>query len=109
VVGHDGVNFSKGQAQRILLARSLYKEVDYYFLDEPFSALDRLTYLKVFKNMRDQLHDKTLLIVTHKMEVASKMDYIYLLEDGVLIESGTHEKLAALGQRYFNIFLSDEE
>jgi ATP-binding cassette, subfamily B, bacterial len=109
IVGHDGVNFSKGQAQRILLARSLYKEVDYYFLDEPFSALDRLTYLKVFKNMRDQLHDKTLLIVTHKMEVASKMDYIYLLEDGVLIESGTHEKLAALGQRYFNIFLSDEE
>lgn len=109
VIGHDGINFSKGQAQRLLLARAIYKQVDYYFLDEPFSALDRLTYLKVFKNIREELHDKTLIIVTHKMEVAKKMDKIYLLEEGVLVESGTHDSLSDLGQRYSKIFLSDED
>jgi len=109
IVGQEHINFSKGQAQRIILARALYKDVDYYFLDEPFSALDRLTYKKVFKNIRNKLENKTLIIVTHKMEVAMKMDKIYLLEEGLLIESGTHDSLSKLGQQYSKIFLSDDE
>jgi len=109
VIGDEGINFSKGQAQRLLLARAMYKNVDYYFLDEPFSALDRITYRKVFKNLRDEFKNKTLVIVTHKMEVAMKMDVIYLLEEGRLIESGTHESLSKLGSRYTKIFLSDDE
>lgn len=109
VVGSDGINFSKGQAQRLLLARALYKDVDYYFLDEPFSALDRITYRKVFRNLREVLENKTLIIVTHRMEVAMKMDHIYLLEEGRLIESGTHERLSQLGKRYNKIFLSDDD
>ncbi len=109
VIGSNNINFSKGQAQRLMLARALYKDVDYYFLDEPFSALDRLTYRKVFRNVREVLKDKTLIIVTHKMEVAMKMDKIYLLEEGELIESGTHESLSQLGRRYSKIFLSEDE
>lgn len=109
VIGEDKVNFSKGQAQRLILARAIYKDSDYYFLDEPFSALDRLTYLKVFKNLRTALVDKTLVIVTHKMEVAKKMDNIFFLENGQMIESGTHKKLKKLGKRYSKIFLSDDE
>ena len=108
IIGHNNVNFSKGQVQRLLLARVLYKDVDYFFFDEPFSALDRLTYRKVFKNIRTQLKDKTLIIVTHKMEVAKEMDFIYLLEEGRLVESGTHETLSALGKQYSKIFLEDE-
>lgn len=109
VIGDEHINFSKGQSQRLILARALYKDVDYYFLDEPFSALDRLTYRKVFKNLRSSLTDKTLIIVTHKMEVAMKMDQIYLLEEGRLVESGTHETLSQLGKRYSKIFLSEDE
>jgi ATP-binding cassette subfamily B protein len=109
IVGQSNINFSKGQAQRILLSRALYRKVDYYFLDEPFSALDRSTYRKVFRNIREMCADKTLVIVTHKMEVAKKMDKIYLLEKGKIIESGTHEQLSKLGRRYTKIFLSDDD
>ncbi len=108
IVGEEGINFSRGQAQRIILARAMYKNVDYYFLDEPFSALDRLTYKKVFKNLRDGLEKKTLIIVTHKMEVAKKMDMIYLLEEGELVEKGNHESLSKLGKKYSDIFLSED-
>ena len=109
IVGSDGINFSKGQAQRIILARAMYQESDYYFLDEPFSALDNITYRKVFKNIRETLVNKTLIIVTHRMEVAKKMDMIYLLEEGKLIETGSHDELSQLGRRYTKIFLSDDE
>lgn len=109
IIGEEHINFSKGQSQRLILARALYKVVDYYFLDEPFSALDRLTYRKVFRNLRSALADKTLIIVTHKMEVAMKMDQIYLLEEGSLVESGTHETLSQLGKRYSKIFLSEDD
>lgn len=108
VIGQKNVNFSKGQSQRLMLARAMYKQVDYYFLDEPFSALDRLTYRKVFRNIRTHLSNKTLIIVTHKMEVAKEMDKIYLLEEGKLIESGTHESLSTLGKQYSKIFLDED-
>ncbi|MEE9373079.1 MAG: ABC transporter transmembrane domain-containing protein [Saprospiraceae bacterium] len=109
IVGKNGVNFSKGQIQRILLARAIYRPVSYYFFDEPFSALDRLTFRKVFKNIRDELKDATLVIVTHRKEVAEKMDEIFLLEHGRLVEHGNHKSLADLGDRYFQIFISDQE
>lgn len=108
-IGSDGVNFSKGQVQRLLLARALYKDVSYYFFDEPFSALDRLTFRRVFKNVREYLKEKTLIIVTHRREVAQLMDEIYLLEDGHLVEQGNHETLSQLGDRYFHIFISESE
>ena len=109
VIGHDGVNFSRGQTQRLLLARAIYRQVNYYFFDEPFSALDRLTFRRVFKNIREELKDFTLVIVTHRKEVAEKMDEIFLLEHGRLVEYGNHESLSELGDRYFQIFISDQE
>ena len=107
-VGREGVNFSRGQAQRLMLARAIYKKVNYYFFDEPFTALDRLTFRKIFKNVREELKDATLVIVTHRQEVAQKMDMIYFLENGELVEQGTHESLSKLGDRYFQIFVSEK-
>ena len=109
IIGHNGVNFSRGQTQRLLLARAIYRKVSYYFFDEPFSALDRLTFRRVFKNIREELKDVTLVIVTHRKEVAEKMDEIFLLEDGKLVEHGNHNSLSELGDRYFQIFISDQE
>ena len=108
-VGNDGVNFSRGQTQRLLLARAIYRDVGYYFFDEPFSALDRLTFLKVFRNIREALSDATLVIVTHRKEVAQEMDEIFLLEDGKMVEHGDHDSLSKLGDRYFHIFISEIE
>ena len=108
-VGKNGINLSRGQAQRILLARAIYKKVNYYFFDEPFSALDRLTFRKIFKNLREELKHVTLIIVTHRQEVAQKMDKIYFLENGELVEQGNHESLSKLGDRYFQIFVSEDD
>jgi len=103
IVNHD-IDFSKGQIQRILLARALYKNSGYFLLDEPFSALDGPTYRKILDNLNDVLHDKTLVIITHKLGVAQRMDLIYLMGDGKVIESGTHEELMTLGNRYADLF-----
>ena len=91
-----------------MLARAIYKKVNYYFFDEPFTALDRLTFRKIFKNVREELKDATLVIVTHRQEVAQKMDMIYFLENGELVEQGTHESLSKLSDRYFQIFVSEK-
>ena len=109
IIGKEGINFSKGQVQRLLLARALYKKVSYYFFDEPFSALDRLTFRRVLKNIREELKDATLVIVTHRKEVAQKMDQIFFLENGNLVEQGNHEFLSKLGDKYFQIFISEDE
>ena len=103
VVGKD-VNLSKGQAQRIMLARALYHDSDYYLLDEPFSALDGPTYRQILSNLKDILVDKTLIIITHKLGVAQKMDYIFMMDNGKIIEQGTHQSLMNLDDRYATLF-----
>lgn len=103
IVNQD-IDFSKGQIQRILLARALYKNSGYFLLDEPFSALDGPTYRKILDNLKSILYDRTLIIITHKLGVAQKMDLIYLMDDGKVIESGTHDELMKLGNRYADLF-----
>lgn len=84
VIGSE-INLSKGQAQRILLARAMFKDADYYIFDEPFSALDKETYQLILHNMMDELKDKTVIIVTHKEDVAERMDIYYSLKNGQLV------------------------
>ena len=103
IVGKD-VDLSKGQVQRILLARALYKNSDYFLLDEPFSALDGPTYRKILNNLKTILADKTFVIITHKLGVAQKMDYIYMMDDGQIIEQGTHNELMELQNKYAGLF-----
>jgi len=106
VVGKD-VNLSKGQVQRILLARALYKNSDYFLLDEPFSALDGPTYRKILNNLKDILAQRTLIIITHKLGVAQKMDYIYMMDQGRIVEQGTHRQLMNMKNKYADLFNED--
>ena len=103
IVGND-VNLSRGQVQRILLARAVYKNSDYYLLDEPFSALDGPTYRQILDNLKETLANKTLIIITHKLGVAQRMDLIYLMQEGAVIEKGSHQELMSLGNRYADLF-----
>ncbi len=103
VINKD-IDLSKGQIQRLLLARALYKNSGYFLLDEPFSALDGPTYRKILDNLKSVLDNRTLIMITHKLGVAQKMDLIYLMDDGRVIESGSHEELMSLGNRYADLF-----
>lgn len=103
-IGKGGKTFSKGQTQRILLARSLYKEANYLFLDEPTSALDMRTSKKVINNIFNNYADKTVIFATHKIEMAKYADYIYLMKEGKIIEHGNYEDLIANKGAFYALF-----
>ncbi len=105
-LGKEAKILSKGQGQRIMIARALYKNAPYLFMDEPTSALDNITAMDVIKNMKKMYHDKTVVIVTHKLAVAEKMDIIFLMDNGLIVESGTHMDLLAKEGMYAKLYNS---
>ena len=107
IPGKD-VILSKGQVQRLLLTRAIFKSSDYILLDEPFSALDGPTYRKILSNIKSILDNKTLIIVTHKLGVAQAMDHIYLIHNGKIHEHGSHEQLVTKGAKYLDLIQQEE-
>ena len=107
-LGRTGKTLSKGQTQRVLLARALYKNTPYLFFDEPTSALDNITAQQVIQNILTNYADKSVFIITHKVEFAAVMDYIYLMENGEIIERGTHQELMSKEGRYAELWRNTE-
>ncbi len=86
LIGENGTTLSGGQRQRVALARALYKEFELLIMDEATSALDRKTAMAVMDSVFPVKGDKTLLIVTHRLELANECDVIYKIEDHKLIK-----------------------
>jgi len=105
-LGKDGKTLSKGQGQRIMIARAFYKNAPYLFMDEPTSALDNITAMNIIKNIKEMYSNKTAVIVTHKLTVAEKMDFIFLMDNGLIVESGTHTDLLNKGGMYTKLYNS---
>jgi ATP-binding cassette subfamily C (CFTR/MRP) protein 1 len=96
VVGENGVNLSGGQKARVALARALYNNSDIYLLDDPLSALDAQTGKHVFDNaIMGALDTKTVLLITHQLQVLSQLDYIFVLSQGKIVEQGAYRDLIA--------------
>ncbi|KAG8365953.1 hypothetical protein BUALT_Bualt17G0025600 [Buddleja alternifolia] len=94
VVGERGLNLSGGQKQRIQMARALYSGSDIYLLDDPFSAVDAHTGAHMFKKCLMQLlHDKTVIYVTHQLEFLDTSDFVLVMKDGRIVESGRYRDL----------------
>lgn len=100
VLGERGVSLSGGQKQRICIARALLKEASIYLLDDCLSAVDTDTEEKILNNLKNSLHDKTLIIVSHRISIAKTANRIFMLNDGALVEEGTHEELFAKNGYY---------
>eukprot|EP01125_Pyxidicula_operculata_P021880 TRINITY_DN8721_c0_g1_i1.p1 TRINITY_DN8721_c0_g1~~TRINITY_DN8721_c0_g1_i1.p1 ORF type:complete len:1258 (+),score=294.88 TRINITY_DN8721_c0_g1_i1:29-3775(+) len=82
-IGERGINISGGQKQRIALARALYHEADVYILDSPLSAVDQHTAVHIFQHaIKDMLKDKTIVLVTHQLQLLSQCDYIAIMKHG---------------------------
>lgn len=88
-----GANLSEGQRQRISIARCLCKNADLILLDEPTSSLDHETEVVLFKKLIDVFHDKTIIMITHNVDLIKDFDYIYLIQNGQIIDSGKHNQL----------------
>jgi ATP-binding cassette subfamily B protein len=100
VVGERGVQLSGGQKQRIALARALIREPKVLVLDDPLSAVDAKTEAAILDAIERQGRERTVVLVTHRVSAACRCDSIVVLEQGQVIERGTHDELLAGGGLY---------
>jgi subfamily B ATP-binding cassette protein MsbA len=104
VVGDRGTLLSGGQRQRIAIARAILKDPAILILDEPASALDPESELRIQGAIEKLLGQMTIFIVSHRLSTIRRADRIYVLENGSIVESGTHEKLISANGRYRNLY-----
>lgn len=94
-VGERGINLSGGQKQRIAIARALYQKANILILDEATNALDGLTEKLIIDTMKLFAHQKTIIMIAHRLNTIKHCDKIFLLNDGQIIDSGTYKELVA--------------
>ena len=105
-IGKNGMDLSKGQLQRILLARAFYKKGDFIILDEATSALDGYNEIMILDSIKETFTDKTTLIVSHRLSAVKSADHILVIESGELVEEGTHSTLMDRKGAYYRLFSS---
>jgi ATP-binding cassette subfamily B multidrug efflux pump len=104
VIGERGVTLSGGQKQRISIARALIKQPDIIVFDDCLSAVDAKTEHEITGNLNNYLQDKTTIIISHRIFTSFKFDKIIVIENGTIIEEGTHETLLLLNKYYAEIY-----
>ena len=96
MLDRDGVNFSGGEIQKLLIARALYKDGKCLILDEPTSALDPIAESRIYEMYNEMTKEKTSIFISHRLASTRFCDEILFLENGRVAERGTHEELLSL-------------
>ncbi len=102
-IGQEGLMLSGGEKQRILIARAIYKNPDYLFMDEGTSSLDANNEKVIMENLQDFFRGKTVIIVAHRLSTVKNADQIIVLEKGSIVETGNHQELTAKKGHYYQL------
>lgn len=102
-IGRDGIGLSQGQKQRILIARVVYKEPQFIFLDEATNALDAKNERAIVENLNEFYKGRTVVVVAHRLSTVKNADQIVVLDAGKVVEVGDHNTLIAKQGTYYNL------
>lgn len=106
MIGERGVTLSGGQKQRVSIARALIKNPDLLIFDDCFSAVDTKTESEILINLKQLMRNKTVVIISHRVSTVKDADHIILLNQGEIIEQGTHDALLLLNGSYTDLYQS---
>ena len=102
-IGNEGVGLSTGQKQRLLIARAVYKNPEVLFFDEATSALDAQNESIIMNNLNEFFKNKTVIVIAHRLSTVKNADQIIVLDNGSIIETGTHETLIKSKGSYYTL------
>lgn len=102
-IGPDGHGLSQGQKQRLLIARTAYKNPEYLFFDEATNSLDSNNESIIMKNFNFFFKGRTVVIVAHRLSTVRNADQIIVLDKGIIVETGTHNELTIKKGVYYNL------
>ena len=96
----DGTELSGGESQKLAISRTFYKNAHFALLDEPSSALDPMSEYQFNQSMHDAAYDKSVIFISHRLSTTRRADRIYMMENGSIIEQGSHDELLELKGKY---------
>jgi ATP-binding cassette, subfamily B, bacterial len=103
MIGGEGMNLSQGQKQRVLIARAVYKSPTFLYFDEATNSLDANNERAIVENLQSFYNEKTVIVVAHRLSTVKNADQIVVLDDGKIIEVGTHSELVKKNGAYFEL------
>ncbi|MGL5750641.1 MAG: ABC transporter ATP-binding protein [Paraclostridium sp.] len=103
IIGEKGVKLSGGQKQRIAIVRSILSDSSIIVFDEATSALDNISQRNILENINELLKNKTIIVVAHRLSTIKKSDKIYVIDEGYVIEEGSHKELILNESTYYNL------
>ena len=109
LIGEGGVNLSGGQRQRLAIARSLLRDTPIMLLDEATSALDNVTQMEIMKGLDEVRKGRTLVMIAHRLSTVINADLILFIEDGKILDQGTHQELLERCASYRELYETDEQ
>ena len=109
LIGQEGQSISQGQRQRILIARAVYRNPEFIFLDEATNALDANNERLIVENLADFYRNKTVIVVAHRLSTVRHADQIVVLDRGHIAEAGSHDALIALKGAYYHLIRNQLE